>query len=136
MEVFVAKFDYEKEREDLLSFKEGEKFHIASKADKKWWAAYSVETGDYGYVPSSYMEVSYIQCIQLTCIESEHLLCSYHIRTLLQNLVYNSTSTARRDGAVSFLTSIVYTCTAGVYTLSPRRELIMQLHTNVKEVAI
>ena len=58
MEVFVAKFDYEKEREDLLSFKEGEKFRIASKADKKWWAAYCVETGNYGYVPSSYMEVS------------------------------------------------------------------------------
>ena len=57
MEVFVAKFDYEKEREDLLSFREGDKFRIASKADKKWWAAYSVETGDYGYVPSSYMEV-------------------------------------------------------------------------------
>ena len=57
--MFVAKFDYEKEREDLLSFKEGEKFRIASKADKKWWAAYSVETGDYGYVPSSYMEVGY-----------------------------------------------------------------------------
>lgn len=68
MEVFIAKFDYEKEREDLLSFKEGEKFRIASKADKKWWAAYSVETGDYGYVPSSYMEVSYVQCIQFTCI--------------------------------------------------------------------
>lgn len=58
MEVFIAKFDYEKEREDLLSFKEGEKFRIASKADSRWWAAYSVETGDYGYVPSSYMEVS------------------------------------------------------------------------------
>jgi hypothetical protein len=56
MEVYVAKFDYEKEREDILSFKEGAKFRIASKADKKWWAAYSVETGDYGYVPSSYME--------------------------------------------------------------------------------
>lgn len=57
MEVFVAKFDYEKEREDLLSFKVGEKFRIASKTDKKWWAAYSVESGDYGYVPSSYMQV-------------------------------------------------------------------------------
>lgn len=58
MEVFIARFDYQKEREDLLSFKEGEKFRIASKADKKWWAAYS-ETGDYGYIPSSYMEVRY-----------------------------------------------------------------------------
>ena len=57
MEVFVAKFDYEKERDDLLSFKGGEKFRIASKADSRWWAAYSFESGDYGYVPSSYMEV-------------------------------------------------------------------------------
>lgn len=57
MEVYVAKRDYEKEREDFLSFKEGDKFRIASKADKKWWAAYSVETGDYGYIPSEYLEV-------------------------------------------------------------------------------
>ena len=54
----MAKFAYEKEREDLLSFKGGDKFRIASKADKKWWAAYSEETGSYGYVPSGYMEVS------------------------------------------------------------------------------
>ena len=57
----MAKFDYEKEREDLLSFKEGDKFRVASKADKKWWAAIAEETGDYGYVPSSYMEV-YVMC--------------------------------------------------------------------------
>lgn len=63
MEVFVAKFDYEKEREDLLSFKVGEKFRIASKADKKWWAAYSIESGDYGYVPSSYMQVRPAVCL-------------------------------------------------------------------------
>lgn len=56
MEVYAAKYDYEKERDDILSFKEGDKFQIASKADKKWWAAYS-EAGEYGYVPSSYMEV-------------------------------------------------------------------------------
>ena len=54
----MAKFDYEKERDDILSFKEGERFRIASKAGKKWWAAYSVGTGEYGYVPSAYMEVS------------------------------------------------------------------------------
>ena len=58
MELYVAKFDYEKEREDILSFKEGDKFHIASKADKKWWAAYALGTGEYGYVPSMYLEVS------------------------------------------------------------------------------
>lgn len=53
----MAKFDYEKERDDILSFKEGERFRIASKAGKKWWAAYSVSTGEYGYVPSAYMEL-------------------------------------------------------------------------------
>ena len=57
MEVYSAKYDYDKERDDILSFKEGDTFRIASKADKKWWAAYSVETGEYGYVPSCYMEV-------------------------------------------------------------------------------
>lgn len=56
MEVFVAKRDYEKEREDYLSFKEGDKFQVASKADKKLWAVYA-ENGDYGYVPSDYLEV-------------------------------------------------------------------------------
>lgn len=58
MEVFVAKFDYEKEREDILSFKEGDMFRIVSKADKKWWAAYALTSGEYGYVPSIYLEVS------------------------------------------------------------------------------
>ena len=58
MEVYRAKHDYEKEREDILSFRQGDTFHVASKADKKWWAAYSQKTGEYGYVPSSYMEVS------------------------------------------------------------------------------
>ena len=57
MEVFIAKFDYTKEREDILSFKEGDMFRIASKADSRWWAAYDIKTGDYGYVPSQYLEV-------------------------------------------------------------------------------
>lgn len=58
MEVFKALYDYEKEREDILSFKEGDLFRIASKADSRWWAAYAVSNGDYGYVPSQYLEVN------------------------------------------------------------------------------
>lgn len=58
MEVYFAKYDYEKEREDILSFKEGDKFQITSKADKKWWAAYALASGEYGYVPSIYLEVN------------------------------------------------------------------------------
>ena len=57
MEVFVATKDYVKEREDMLSFSEGDKFRIASKADSKWWSAYAVKSGDYGYVPSHLLEV-------------------------------------------------------------------------------
>ena len=53
----MAKRDYQKHREDFLSFKRGDKFQIASKADKTFWAAYAVESGDYGYVPSEYLEV-------------------------------------------------------------------------------
>ena len=59
MEIYVAVYDYEKEREDVLSFKKGDKFEIASKADNKWWAAYAVETREYGYIPSKYVEVSF-----------------------------------------------------------------------------
>ena len=79
--MFVAKFDYEKEREDLLSFKEGEKFRIASKADKKWWAAYSVETGEYGYVPSRYMEVSLANSSSYS--EWEFSTCRYIHRVII-----------------------------------------------------
>lgn len=60
MEVYVAKFDYEKEREDILSFKKGDKFQIASKADSKWWAAYAIDSNDYGYIPSQYLEVGHL----------------------------------------------------------------------------
>ena len=57
MEVFVAKADFVKEREDMLSFKEGDKFRVASKADSKWWRVYAVKSGDCGYVPSDHLEV-------------------------------------------------------------------------------
>ncbi len=60
MEVYTAKFDYDKEREDILSFKKGDMFQITSKADKKWWAAYAVESKEYGYIPSKYVEVSLV----------------------------------------------------------------------------
>lgn len=65
MEVYVAIADYEKERDDVLSFKKGDKFQIASKQDLKWWAAYTVETRDYGYIPSKCLEVIYLQVILL-----------------------------------------------------------------------
>ncbi|KAL5474499.1 hypothetical protein EMCRGX_G026454 [Ephydatia muelleri] len=56
MEQYVGKSDYEKTREDALSFKAGDRFHVASKADAKWWSVYAVSTGDRGYVPSELLE--------------------------------------------------------------------------------
>lgn len=57
MEQYVGKSDYEKTREDALSFKAGDRFHVASKTDSKWWSVYAVSTGDRGYVPSDLLEV-------------------------------------------------------------------------------
>ncbi len=56
MEVYEAKFDYVKERDDVLSFTKGEKFHITSKTNEKWWAAKKVVDNSHGYVPSVYLQ--------------------------------------------------------------------------------
>ena len=77
MEVYKAMYDYEKEREDILSFKEGDLFRIASKADKRWWAAYAVTSGDYGYVPSQYLEVRNDTSIRATFLHVNSQILIY-----------------------------------------------------------
>jgi len=57
MEQYIALHDYEKERADVLSFVEGDIFEVTSKTDLNWWAAHCLRTGEYGYVPRSYLEV-------------------------------------------------------------------------------
>lgn len=56
MEQYIALHDYEKERADVLSFVEGDIFEVTSKANLNWWAAHCLRTGEYGYVPRSYLE--------------------------------------------------------------------------------
>ncbi|XP_065901175.1 uncharacterized protein [Dysidea avara] len=56
MEQYIALHDYEKERADVLSFQQGDIFEVTSKTDLNWWAAHSLRTGEYGYVPRSYLE--------------------------------------------------------------------------------
>ena len=63
MEQYVAVHDYEKERADVLSFVEGDIFEVTSKTNLNWWAAHCLRTGEYGYVPRSYLEV----CILYLC---------------------------------------------------------------------
>ena len=59
MEVFEAKFDYKKQRKDVLSFKQGDKFYIIDKPNDEWWSARKVDDDTYGYVPSIYLEVCF-----------------------------------------------------------------------------
>ncbi|XP_071804699.1 uncharacterized protein [Asterias amurensis] len=56
MEVYEAKYDYVRERDDVLSFTKGEKFQITSKTNEKWWAAKKVSDNSHGYVPSVYLQ--------------------------------------------------------------------------------
>ena len=70
MEQYIATHDYEKERADVLSFQQGEIFEVTSKADLNWWAAHSLRTGEYGYVPRSYLEVSICALINASLLEN------------------------------------------------------------------
>ena len=70
MEQYVAKSDYEKSREDALSFKAGDRFHVASKADSKWWSVYAISSGDRGYVPSELLEVGIIDVVQFWSLQA------------------------------------------------------------------
>ncbi|XP_011676498.1 uncharacterized protein LOC100892914 isoform X2 [Strongylocentrotus purpuratus] len=63
MEVFEAKFDYVKQRKDVLSFKKGDKFYVIDKPNDEWWSARKVEDNAFGYVPSMYLEKSKEQFI-------------------------------------------------------------------------
>ncbi|XP_077984114.1 uncharacterized protein LOC144438808 [Glandiceps talaboti] len=54
--MYLAKFDYDKERDDVLSFKKGDKFEVTHKPDDKWWAAKRSSDGAMGYVPALYLE--------------------------------------------------------------------------------
>ncbi|XP_038049356.1 WAS/WASL-interacting protein family member 2-like isoform X2 [Patiria miniata] len=58
MEVYEARYDYKKERDDLLSFTKGEKFYITDKTNDKWWKAKKLDDHTYGYVPSTYLKLS------------------------------------------------------------------------------
>ncbi|XP_072025454.1 uncharacterized protein [Amphiura filiformis] len=57
-DTYEAKFDYEKERDDVLSFHKGELFEIVNKTNDKWWVAKRVSDGTIGYVPSVYLQLS------------------------------------------------------------------------------
>jgi hypothetical protein len=57
-ELWIARHDYSKEKEDVLSFDKGARFKVMSKSNAEWWAVKNVDTDEVGYVPASYLEVS------------------------------------------------------------------------------
>ena len=57
MAVYIAKYDFHKERDNLLSFKKGDVFEVTDQSDSLWWAARAVDSNEIGYIPSSYVEV-------------------------------------------------------------------------------
>ena len=57
VDTYEAKFDYEREREDVLSFQKGEHFEVVSKTNDRWWVAKRISDGAVGYVPTVYLQV-------------------------------------------------------------------------------
>ena len=57
VDTYEAKFDYDRERDDVLSFHKGEHFEIVNKANDKWWVAKRLSDGTVGYVPCVYLQV-------------------------------------------------------------------------------
>ena len=53
--VYVALYDYEARINEDLSFKKGERLQIINTADGDWWYARSLNTGNEGYIPSTYV---------------------------------------------------------------------------------
>ena len=52
---FVAKYDYERQFVDDLSFKKGDLLYIIGTERQDWWYAQHKETGVEGLVPSNYI---------------------------------------------------------------------------------
>ncbi|XP_062520514.1 protein FAM107B-like [Corticium candelabrum] len=56
-EIWVARHDYVKERDDVLSFHKGDRFKVMSKSNDQWWAVKNLATYDVGYAPATYLEL-------------------------------------------------------------------------------
>ena len=69
--IYVAKFDYDRQENDELSFKEGEKLEIIKESAGAWSMAKSLATGHEGLVPSNFFakeeddELSELESLEL-----------------------------------------------------------------------
>ena len=53
--LFVGKYDYSSRTDDDLSFKKGDLLYILNTDEGDWWFARSKDTGQEGYIPSTYV---------------------------------------------------------------------------------
>ena len=52
--LFVAKYNYSAEVDNVLSFKKGDVFYIINDDEENWWFVRSKDSKNQGYVPSNY----------------------------------------------------------------------------------
>lgn len=52
--LFMAKYDYSSEVANVLNFKKGDLFHVINK-EEDWWFVRSKDSGNEGYIPSTYI---------------------------------------------------------------------------------
>ena len=53
--LFVGKYDYDSGTKEDLSFKKGDLLYVINTEDVYWWFAQHKDSGDKGFVPSSFI---------------------------------------------------------------------------------
>ena len=53
--LFIAKYDFSSEKDDVLNFKKGDLLYIINKDEGDWWFARVKNGGQEGYIPSNYV---------------------------------------------------------------------------------
>ena len=51
----VAKYNYEKQRDDELELVKGNRVVVLEESEDKWWRGRNLETGEDGWFPSNYV---------------------------------------------------------------------------------
>ena len=63
--VYIALVDYQAMDDDELSFSKGEELEITDTSDSYWWKGRSLLFGSVAYIPSSCVDLSMLESLQL-----------------------------------------------------------------------
>ena len=78
MEIFEAKYDYNKYGDGLLCLKRGDRLVVTDKSASGWWAARNLESDEFGYIPSAYVEVRYFSAFS-ECVTVVFRNCTAYV---------------------------------------------------------